>query len=208
MSVKDQIVEGALALFRQMGIRGVTMDMIAENLGMSKRTLYENYPTKDALIESCLQLDNQNRKDVADEILKKSTHMIETYILFMWFHVKQLRAVNPLFIHDIRKYYPNTIYKKVDELNDRIRIRIVEFINKGKKEGVFRDDVNSEIAAYVLMDMISPLNSNALNNRGVFQKFMYADIFEHIAVNFIRGISTKEGIELVDFYYSKHKLIA
>jgi len=58
------------------------------------------------------------------------------------------------------------------------------------------------------MDMISPLNSNALNNRGVFQKFMYADIFEHIAVNFIRGISTKEGIELVDFYYSKHKLIA
>jgi Transcriptional regulator len=54
MIVKEQIVNQAMLLFRQMGIRSVTMDMIAEQTGISKRTLYENFSNKDELVEACV----------------------------------------------------------------------------------------------------------------------------------------------------------
>ena len=54
MDARDSILDGAAKLFKQKGLKSVTMDELAKSLGMSKRTIYENFKDKDELIETCL----------------------------------------------------------------------------------------------------------------------------------------------------------
>lgn len=205
MTVKEQIVEGALELFKKMGIRAVTMDMLAESLGMSKRTIYENFSNKDEIVEACVRIVNEKMKDMAKEILGKSEHYIETYIMFMWAHINRIRGVNPLFMHDIKKIYPKTISKQAGEIDHFLREKMVEFIEKGKKENVFRSEVNPHIVANVVYEFSKLIRNRFETGTNTLSNFPLEDVFEHMAINFIRGLSTVKGIELVEYYYNKHK---
>lgn len=206
MTTKEQIIDGALELFKRMGIRGVTMDMLAEHLGMSKRTIYENFENKDQIVEACVLRENEIRQTMADRIISQSTHYIETYILFMWAHINQLRTISPLFMYDLKRLYPKTICRQAGEFDNHIRGKMVEFIEMGKNDGVFRQDINSQIAASIVFEMVKQLHMSD-NDKAVLANFPLAEVFEHMAVNFIRGLATPKGIELVDYYYDKHKLI-
>ncbi|HDP74660.1 MAG TPA: TetR/AcrR family transcriptional regulator [Bacteroidales bacterium] len=207
MAVKEQIVEGALELFQRMGIRGVTMDMLAEHLGMSKRTIYENFGNKDELVEACVILENESKQAMAQSILNQSEHYIETYIMFMWSHINKLRNVSPLFMHDLKKIYPKTICKQAGEFDRYMKERMVEFIEKGKADNLFRAVVNPQIVASMVFEFSKLLRSGFEADTNSLKDFPLADVFEHMAVNFIRGLATAKGIELVDYYYEKHKQI-
>jgi AcrR family transcriptional regulator len=98
MASTEYIIQQTLSLFKKMGIRSITMDLIAEHLGMSKRTLYELFPNKDDLVKACLTNALNERKQRAQEIVSKSEHIIETFILFMRLHINELKQVNPLFL--------------------------------------------------------------------------------------------------------------
>lgn len=207
MTTKEQIIEGALELFKRMGIRGVTMDLLVEHLGMSKRTIYENFQNKDEIVEACVSLENENMKAMAQGILSQSEHYIETYIMFMWAHINRLRNVSPLFMHDLKKIYPKTICKQAGEFDHYVKERMVEFIEKGKSDNLFRAEVNPEIAASVVYEFTKLFRNGFEVGTNTLNDYPLAEVFEHMAVNFIRGLSTQKGIELVDYYYDKHKLI-
>jgi len=203
--LKDNIISNSIGLFRSMGIRNVTMEMIADEIGISKRTLYEHFKTKDELVETCVQaeLNRLIEKDTA--ITQNSSHIIETYLLFMWSHIQELRQTNYLFIKDLRQLYPSSIYCKTTEFESRIKEGIKNFIEKGKEENIFRPEVNVELATLILFEQLQLLMENG---EKIFSMhyFSPAEVFEHISINFIRGMATKEGIELIDYYYSKHRL--
>ncbi|MEW5845226.1 MAG: TetR/AcrR family transcriptional regulator [Bacteroidota bacterium] len=207
MAVKEQIVEGALELFKRMGIRGVTMDMLAEHLGISKRTIYENFQNKDEIVEACVLLENESMQAMVQSILNKSEHYIETYIMFMWSHINKLRNVSPLFMYDFKKNYPKTICKQAGEFDHYLKERMVEFIEKGKADNLFRAEVNPQIVASVVFEFTKLLRSGFEPGSNSLNDFPLAEVFEHMAVNFIRGLATSKGIELVDYYYEKHKQI-
>ncbi|MBP8643315.1 MAG: TetR/AcrR family transcriptional regulator [Bacteroidales bacterium] len=207
MIVKEQIVNQAMLLFRQMGIRSVTMDMIAEQTGISKRTLYENFSNKDELVEACVMQEIESRKEQAKRILEGSSHIIETYILFMWDHINRLRGTSPLFIKDIQKLYPQSICKQTNEFNNRMRENTKQFIIMGINDGVFRKEINPDIASILIFEQIKVLHVEGGFEASPLSMFSPAEVFEHISINFIRGISTSKGLELVDFYYSKHKMV-
>ncbi|QKG79313.1 TetR/AcrR family transcriptional regulator [Tenuifilum thalassicum] len=205
MSVKEQVLEGALELFKKMGIRAVTMDMLAVHLGMSKRTIYENFKNKDEIVEACVRIENEKMKAMAQEILQRSEHYIETYIMFMWAHINRLRGVNPLFMHDLKRIYPKTISRQAGEFDHYMRDKMVEFIEKGKKDKLFRAEVNPQIVANVVFEFSKLLRNRFETGNNTLSSFPLAEVFEHMAINFIRGLSTVKGIERVEYYYNKHK---
>lgn len=206
MTTKEQIVEGALSLFKRMGIRGVTMDMLAVHLGMSKRTIYENFENKDQIVEACVQLQNKNRQALADQITSASTHYLETYILFMWAHINQLRTINPIFIFDLKRLYPKTICKEANEFDNLIQDKMLKFIELGKNDGIFRQEVNSRIVSNIVLEIFKLLYKTD-NETPFLANLPFTEVFEHISITFIRGLATTKGIEMIDYYYNKHKPI-
>lgn len=207
MAVKEQIVEGALELFKRMGIRGVTMDMLAEHLGISKRTIYENFQNKDEIVEACVLLENESMQAMAQSILNKSEHYIETYIMFMWSHINKLRNVSPLFMYDLKKITPKPFVSKQESLTSTWRKEWLSLLKRVRPIIFLEPEVNPQIVASVVFEFSKLLRSGFEAGTNSLNDFPLADVFEHMAVNFIRGLATAKGIELVDYYYEKHKQI-
>ena len=80
-----------------------------------------------------------------------------------------------------------------------------KFIEKGKGQNIFRPEINVELATIILFEQLQMLMENS---EKIFSMhyFSPAEVFEHISINFIRGMATKEGVELIDHYYNEHQL--
>lgn len=202
MASTETILRETLALYKKMGIRAVTMDMIAEKLGISKRTLYEQFPNKNDLLNACLQLDMNEIKEKAIQELADSKNTIEKIVSFMFFHINTIKQYSPNFLYDLNKYYPELSCQKTDDFYSTMTNRIVDLIETGKKEKLIRTDINSEISAKLVLEQ-----SKNINNETLFpiEKYSHSEVFEHIVITFIRGIATLKGYELIEKYYIKYK---
>jgi len=202
VATSEYIIKETLSLFKRMGIRSVTMDMVAEQLGISKRTLYELFPNKYDLLTACLNLDMEEMREKGKNTLSKGENILEKIVAVMYFHINALKQYSPIFIHDLKKYYPEISCKNTNNVRQNIFYKIVELIEIGKKEQVFRSDINSDISAKLLMEQFKLVQDESFFPS---ERYPYAVVFEHIAINFIRGIATIKGLELIDIYYKKYK---
>lgn len=201
MVSKEHVINESLQLFRKMGIRSVTMDYIAEHLGMSKRTLYELFSKKEDLLTECLKKVHEEHRLKAQEILSTGEHIIEIFILFMRYHINDMKQYHPMFYYDLQKYYAEMACPQTEYFQTNMVTNIQKFVEDGKNQGVFRPDINSEIVAKLLIEQFKIATNENLFPR---EKYLPSDIFEHISINFLRGIATIQGIEIIEKYYQKH----
>lgn len=199
MEIKDKIISGALKMFTRYGIRSITMDSIAEELGISKRTIYEKFKDKDELLKSCFETAIKTQKASTEEILKNSDNVIEALLKIVKHNVNIMKTINPVFFYDIKKYYPNVNKQTVENNDHQNRIQFMELLDRGKKENVFRSEINVEIVAILLFEQFK-----IMNNQEVFpeEKYSKIEIFENIVINFMRGIATEKGFSLLEKYNS------
>lgn len=199
MEIKDKIVSGSSKLFFKYGIRNITMDAIAGDLGISKRTIYDNFKDKDELLKYCFEANTLKQNKVVDEILNNSENLIEALIKIIKHNVNNLKLVNPIFFFDIKKYYSKLFELKIKKNNEKNINRITDILNKGIREKIFRSEINVEIVALLILEQYK-----LLGNQEIFPdtKFSKAEVFENISINFIRGIATEKGLLLVEKYTS------
>jgi AcrR family transcriptional regulator len=195
MDIQQRIVEEATRQFFQYGIRNVTMDGIAAALGMSKRTVYETFKDKTTLVYACLEVLSEKRKKRNKEICTPSQNVIETIFSFMKEGIKAINAINPVFFRDMEKFYPN-YWSSLREKSEKEALGLSKgLLRKGIKEELFRSDISIPIVAKLFQEQM-----NLLADEKVFPRdeFSYADVFQNLTINFMRGISTKKGIELIE----------
>jgi TetR/AcrR family transcriptional regulator, cholesterol catabolism regulator len=111
MELRDKIIEEAGKLFIERGTRLVTMDTIAQTMGISKRTIYENFKDKNDLLSNFLVYAITDYKRRALDILKDSKNVIEALFRFGEFNYSSMKEVNPCFMDDIKKYHPEVFAK-------------------------------------------------------------------------------------------------
>jgi TetR/AcrR family transcriptional regulator, cholesterol catabolism regulator len=197
MEIKDKIISGSLKLFIKYGIRSITMDMIAEQLGISKRTIYEAFKDKDELLKCCIESAMLEQKDLTDQIMSSSKNVIEAMIKVVKHNVTILNSVNPLFFHDIKKYHSNLNEHTIENTDKQNITHIIDLLKRGIRENLFRKGINVEIVAILFTEQF-----RVLGNQDIFpeEKYSKAEIFENIVVNFMRGIATNEGLLLIEKY--------
>lgn len=195
MDVKEKIVCGAQKMFTKFGVRGITMDMIAEDLGMSKRTIYENFKDKDELVKCCIESAMESTRQTISDIIENSVNIIEAMIRILKHNVNILKTINPLFFRDINKYYPELNENKLKDHDKNNIKQFITLLERGVKEKLFRKEINTSIVAILLMEQFK-----LLNNEEVFseEKFSRAEVFENIVMNFMRGIATQEGLAMIE----------
>ena len=197
MEIKNRIIAEARQLFIKYGIRSITMDMIAEHLGISKRTIYENFKDKNELLKSCINAAIADQRKMNEEIIRSSSNIIDAIFVFIKNSINTLKRINPAFFYDIQKYYPAIWSRTIQKNDERNFNRIVSLLNQGISEGLFRENINVEIIARLILEQFK-----LLSNQEIFpeNKYSMVDIFENIVINFVRGIVTVNGLELIDTY--------
>jgi TetR/AcrR family transcriptional regulator, cholesterol catabolism regulator len=197
MEIKEKILTYSRSLFLKYGIRSVTMDMIADQMGISKRTIYENYANKDELLEECISGAQKQQTQMIAELFEGSVNIIEATLQFIKMQVNAINSINPVFLIELKKYYSD-LWHRIHQNNETDSISwITSLIRKGVDEELFRNDINIEIVARLINEQFK-----VLGNQELFpgEKFSKAEIFENIAINFLRGIATDKGLAMIKDY--------
>lgn len=193
MEIKDRIIEKAGELFFQYGIKNISMDELASSLGMSKRTIYENFKDKEDILRSLILKLGDERNKIFKEFLEKGLNVVEIFINVIEIQ-KKMPVSNAKFLQDIYKYYPNTamlMQKKIEKDNEFLR----EFLLTGIGQGYIRDDLNVEVTAFLVeQSTYTYIRASYLEK----PPFSFSELFYTMMINFVRGIFTEKGIKIID----------
>ncbi|MGI6047600.1 MAG: TetR/AcrR family transcriptional regulator [Petrimonas sp.] len=198
MALKERIIKEAGSLFYQYGIKSVSMDDLASSLGISKRTLYENFKDKEEILLTYLADIRNERNNKILEVINRSANMIEVFLYFIEIHKKkELPSVK--FYEDIYKYYPR-VYNLIQKDIEENKIYIKEYLQQGIAQGYIRENLNVDVAAFLVEESTyTYIRASYLEK----PPFSFQELFFTMMINFIRGISTEKGIKIVDAYLEK-----
>ncbi len=200
MDPKERILVKSEELFLQYGIRSVSMDDIANNLGMSKKTLYQYYADKDELVdvvigdyiremeEECLRC-RSNGKDAIHEIFLTLDHLS-----------LKLSNMNPMMLNDLEKFHFRT-YQRFRQYKEQFLAELIrKNFERGIKDELYRDDINVDVMCkFRLESMIIPFNVSVFPPG----KYDLATLSQEILLHFIYGIATIKGHKLIQKYYQQ-----
>lgn len=200
MDIRDRILEVSLELFMQRGCKSVTMDDVAGENGISKRTLYEFFKDKSTLLEEILNLHETNMKQMYEEVAKTSDNVLEQ---FFSLHDRQTEIsinLRIVFFTELKKFYPeifDSMVKKMICTHDNV---IKDGIKRGQEQKVFRNNLDITIVSRVLAEL-----GNIMQNQDLFplKQFERKLVFREIFINYLRGIATIKGIEIIDNYLNR-----
>ena len=195
--LKGRILQIATALFHQHGIKQVKMDDIANDLRISKRTLYEVYENKEDLLLEVLQQHDSVERQQLLEFDKPGTNVINIILEIYRVRTAEFITVNPLFFEDLQKY-PNLL-TYVRKLHNDKEAEIVAFIERGKNEGLFLENVN-----YGIVRELTFASEQFVMNNFLFKRYDITELSRIMIMLFVRGICTEKGIKLLDQYFSEN----
>lgn len=197
MEPKERILVKSHELFNRYGIRSVSMDDIAAQLGMSKKTLYQYYTDKDELVNAVFDEVLTGNKTQCMECSRKGENAIQEVFLSFEMVEKMLSTMNPSVLFDMQKYHPKA-YKKFDEFKNAFLYKIIKAnMERGIKEELYREDIDTDILArYRLHNLVLSFNSDVFPNN----KSNIVHIEQQLMEVFLFGIATAKGQKLIQKY--------
>jgi len=194
MELRERIIENASALFFEKGVKSMTMSDIANELGISKRTLYEVFRDKEDLLENCINMHIERADKSIRELAVNSEDVIDALMRIYARSLDEMRTINRSVMHDLKKYH-SRLYKKVEQNQRENTNRLLPLLDKGVEQGLIRSDVNFEIILWLVKSQFK-----ALLNDDYFpsEKYSFNDFIKAIILNFMRGIATPAGVKKVD----------
>lgn len=197
VEIKNRIVQRAAELFIKYGIRSVTLDEIARDLGISKKTIYQHFTDKDEIVYEAIRTEMERDKCEFEELNKSSANVIEKMMKTSEMMRVQFASFNPALIQDIKKYYPRA-WQIVEQHNQQFILEsILQDLRWGIEEGLFRADTSVEILARMRMEQVL-----MGFDFGLFpaDKFSILEVQLVFLDHFIRGILTPAGLGLYNQY--------
>jgi AcrR family transcriptional regulator len=182
-------------LYTRYGIKSITMDDVAMELGISKKTLYQYVTDKDDLVGKFIDNEITLRQEQICKCFKTEFNAIEELFEISIFMNKLMKNQNPATEHDLKKYYPHHYYKTVKVRRERIFEYILLNLTKGKKEGLYREELNEEIIAKLYLSRVESIH---LNDLFTVEEFTSLRLFIELLNYHVRGIATEKGIMVLN----------
>jgi AcrR family transcriptional regulator len=195
MEIRDRIIVEAAELFKTYGIKSVTMDSLATKLGISKRTIYEVFSDKDELLTGVLNWMTERQKELVKKFLEESENAIVAIFKLLEINLNHFQEMSPAFQADMKKYHHEVLMKKADKCEMPDYRNNIQLIEKGISENFFRKDINPDLVNRCLYSMVRSIMDQDLYP---FEQFSRREVVKNGFINYLRGISTFEGLELVN----------
>ena len=182
-------------LYIKYGIKSITMDDVASELGISKKTLYQFVTDKDDLVGKFIDNEIALRQEEICKCFGIGFNAIEELFEISIFMNKLMHDQNPTTEYDLKKYYPQHYQKTVKARREGIYNYILLNLKKGVKEGLYRKDMNKEIIAKLYLSRSENTN---LNELFTVEEFTSIKLFMELLTYHVRGIATEKGIIVLE----------
>lgn len=200
IDTKVKILKGTEELFMKYGVRSVTMDNVANHLGVSKKTLYQFFKDKDELVFSVTEAHIEKDREQLISIAKEAGNAVEELVKLSTCLRQNLRDMNPSLLFDLQKYHHSAWNLWLEYKNHYIKDSIVRSLNQGKEEGFFRTEANTEILAISRLETIQLAFDPAIFPPA---KYSITEVQMQLFEHFVYGVLTDKGRKLYQKYKEK-----
>ncbi len=202
MEMKDRIKQKADELFRHYGIKTITMDEIAGQLGISKKTIYQEFADKDELVDAVIGemiIYNQN---CCSKYKADADNAIHEVFLAMEMIQEMFSDFNPSILFDMQRSHPGTFTKFLKHKHTFLFQIIKENVERGIKEDLYRLDINPDVIAKIRLEtMFLPFNQELFPKN----KFNLVDLEKQLIDYYLFGIASLKGYKLILKYQQQRK---
>jgi AcrR family transcriptional regulator len=154
MNTEEQILSGAQELFFRYGIKGITMDDVAKHLSISKRTIYEKFPHKDAIVETLLKKHIEKHKDDFKKYHHSSANAIEEIFMMLKPFKELFESMNPRMLLDLRKFHPQSWEEFMKFKKTALMETVIANMKRGIKEDLYRKDIDVDVLARLRIEEV------------------------------------------------------
>ena len=199
MDLREKILRTSMDLMMRIGPQSVTMDMVARDCGISKRTLYETFPNKHDLICDVIKFNQEASNAKFVEIFEQSSNSFEALMGVYTVARDFIQKTSQVFLTDIKRLYPEAFNEYKNQEISHI-LSLAKIIRQAKDEGLALPGIKCKIAAFLLTN-----NMKNLHNMQdfPFPEYTAAEVFDGAFLNFMRGIATTKGQEIIEDYVVK-----
>lgn len=195
--MENRILFKARDLMTRHGVKHVTMDDIAAQLGISKKTIYQFYKDKDALVMAVVNFELEEQSLKCQRTQDNADNAVHEMFMILEDIQQMFKSMNPTTMNELAKYYPEA-FLRIQTHKDVFMHKIIKTnMIKGIEQGLYRKEIDPEILAiYRLETSFVPFNAQIYP----FSKFDIGKVTLQIIENFIYGVMSIKGIELMEKY--------
>jgi len=192
---KEYYLEQIGKLFLRYGLRGITMEEISDELGVSKKTIYNYFESKADIVDMLLQRHLSNKNESMWEAISHGKNAIEILIGITNLMKETIQDIPPLVKRDLVKHFPLQLKKSNEELKNKIYEYIKQNVLKGIDQGLYRSNLNVElIARHYVVSFDRYIRQEVMD--GI--DFSIDAYYEEILSYHIRGIATLKGVKILE----------
>lgn len=197
MTVYEQILTTAEALFFEAGVKSTTMDDLARAMGVSKKTIYQYVDNKADLVLKVLERHLEMEIKMVTELFASPSNAIEQMFIISRHVTSSLKKLNPSIVNDLQKYYPRAWSLIAEYKQNSIRQTIEANIAKGIEEGLYRSDVKPQIISRFYSSKADCVVDQRLFP---FTDFAVIDVYHEFLNHHIRGLASEKGLKFLEQY--------
>lgn len=193
---RSQLLDRIFEIVKNRGLKASTMDFVAHQLGMSKRTLYEIFDSKvDMLIKVIDHLLAQHNSFI-QECIATSPNVLVAFIRIFEVQAQFLTDTNVNFISDMDSLYPE-IKERYRCQTQRQQEETIRLFERGAREGVFMEEFNYRLLHQTLKVQLESLK----RMEEIFaDELSLNEIYRIIGMTFLRSIASRKGLEMLEKY--------
>ncbi|MBF9221569.1 TetR/AcrR family transcriptional regulator [Hymenobacter ruricola] len=197
MEIKDRILNHAQALFMRNGIKSVSMDDIAADMAMSKKTLYKWFENKDQIVLATMNRHLNQVQGECAAVAGPAANAIEEMLTISRWADEQFSNVHPSIFNDLKKYHPVAWELFGRHKNSFILEQITRNLRRGMAEGLFRPDLDVDVLARLNLAQIELAFDPTLYPPAQFSPMRVNRVFDE---HFLLGVATLKGHKLINDY--------
>ena len=173
------------------------MDEIALQTGVSKKTIYQSFSDKNELVDEVLVDMLEVNKHCCRISIRDSQDAVHEVLLMMEAMKDMMTSLNPSFIFDIQRGHPASFKKFDDFKSSFIFEKLKENIERGKREGIYRPEVNTEVISKFRLNTMM-----LIYNEEIFPRNQYtvSELQNEMILYYLYGLVTLKGFELITKY--------
>ena len=201
-ATKSRLIEHAAMLFANNGCKAITMDDIANSMGISKRTIYEHFKDKEALLDTCLHYFFEQGKIDIQHVVQSSDNIIAAIFKLLDNTSKIFFQLKFNFFNEVQKYYPDTHNNTIKVYKQQHLENTQMLLKKGIADGIVREEINPTIISVLISEVfILVVQKEIFAEYGFYKKTAMHNCMSCIT----RGMLTEKGLQVLDEHIDEYK---
>ncbi len=197
MCTKNELIERFYSLYKKFGFKSVTVDDLAHEMAISKKTLYKEFKNRDKIVEEVIIFFLNELKKTISNIALEDINSLEKLVKIYIGLIEYLLTINPVFFYSLKRHYKN-IFPLFENFRDGFLYPTLnELFSQGIKEKTFRKDTDIEYFLLAQDALISSfLNEEfSCNNSSTIEP----NRFKKLILCNIRGMTTMQGFNIISY---------